>query len=91
MSEPERKIEEKQADPFWLGTRYLKEVGPDGEERSRMVPLREEDLLFPQEEDRLVVNYWHVVNMTYLFAALRVCFEKNQLENQESARVGKSQ
>lgn len=72
MSEPERKLAEQQADPFRLGTRHLKEVGPDGEERYRLVPLREEDLLFPQEEDRPVVNDRHVKNMLYLRGALDI-------------------
>ena len=72
MSEPEQKVTEREADPFWLGTRYLKEVGPDGEVRYREVPLREEDLLFPQEGDRLVVNDSHVQNMLYLRGALDI-------------------
>ena len=71
MSEPE-KITGQKADPFWLGRRYLKEVGPDGEETYREVPLREEDLLFPQEGDRLVVTDPHVQNMLYLRGALDI-------------------
>ena len=71
MSEPE-KITDQKADPFRLGRRYLKEVGPDGEETYREVPLREEDLLFPQEGDRLVVTDPHVQNMLYLRGALDI-------------------
>ena len=72
MSEPEKEVKEQQADPFRLGRRYLKEVGPDGEETYREVPLREEDLLFPHEGDRLVVSDPHVQNMLYLRGALDI-------------------
>ena len=72
MSEPEKEVKEQKADPFWLGRRYLKEVGPDGEVQYREVPLREEDLLFPQEEDRLVVDDWHSLNLAYLRGALDI-------------------
>ena len=72
MSEPEKEVKEQQADPFWLGRRYLKEVGPDGEVRYREVPLREEDLLFPQEEDRLVLTESHMRNCIYAKMMLEI-------------------
>jgi len=82
MSEPERKLTERQADPFWLGSRWLKEVGPDGEVRYREVPLREEDLLFPEEEDRLVINDCHLRNVSYLKGVLDIL-----MENRPGAKV----
>jgi colicin import membrane protein len=72
MSEPEKEVKEQQADPFWLGRRYLKEVGPDGEETYREVPLREEDLLFPQEGDRLVLTESHTRNCIYAKSILEI-------------------
>ena len=76
MSELERKVEEQDTDPFRLGTRYLKEVGPDGEVSYRMVPLREEDLLFPQEEDRPVENVFHRRILAYLHGVLEILLAK---------------
>src|SRR6476646_8540214 len=60
------------SDPFHLGIRYLKEVGPDGEVTYREVPLREEDLLFHEEGDRLVITDIHQTNVLYLQGTLRI-------------------
>ena len=53
-------------DPFRIGYRYVRSVGPDGRENSVMVPLTEEDFLHPQEGDRFMTNELHMETMTYL-------------------------
>ncbi len=58
-------------DPFRLGWRYVREVGPDGEETVRQVPLTERDLLFPQEGDFVVRGEAHTRDVCYLRAALQ--------------------
>ncbi len=58
-------------DPFRLGWRYLREVGPDGQETTRKVPLTERDLLFPQEEDFVVQRDPHLRDTLYLREAFR--------------------
>jgi len=58
-------------DPFRLGWRYVREVGPNGEETVRQVPLTERDLLFPQEEDFVANRDPHTRDMLYLREAIR--------------------
>jgi hypothetical protein len=53
-------------EPPFIGYRYLKRIGPDGEERYEEVPLRTEDLLYPQEGDWVATNEAHVADMIYL-------------------------
>ncbi len=63
-------------DPFRLGWRNVREVGPDGQETSRKVPLTERDLLFPQEEDFVVQADPHVRDMIYLREAFRAFLQE---------------
>ena len=60
------------ADPFRFGWRYLREPGPDVTDPLGRVPLTEHDVLFPQEEDRIMTNDAHVRQLTYLRNALDV-------------------
>jgi hypothetical protein len=54
------------ADPWRLGVRYRRVVGPDGEEHVEELPLRPEDLLYPEEGDQPVYTRGHSRDCTYL-------------------------
>ena len=58
----------KQDDLFRLGWRYKKRATPnaDGEFDYDIVPLRDEDLLYPQEDDFIVHNDNHITDVPYL-------------------------
>jgi hypothetical protein len=58
-------------DPYRLGWRMVRQVGPDGEEAWVQVPLTQEDVLHPQEEDFIVQNPLHNRDCRYLEGALR--------------------
>ena len=53
-------------DPWRLGWRYVRHEGPDGLVGYERVPLRQEDLLHPQEDDFIVTNDAHGRDCTYL-------------------------
>lgn len=53
-------------DPFRYGWRYVKVVGPDGEETLDQVPLSPEDVLFPETGDFIVQTDAHQSDLTYL-------------------------
>jgi colicin import membrane protein len=53
-------------DPWRLGWRYIRYEGPDGLVGYERVPLRQEDLLHPQEDDFIVTNDAHGRDCTYL-------------------------
>jgi Uma2 family endonuclease len=55
-----------ESDPYRYGWRYVREVGPDGTETFRQVPLTERDVLHPQEEDFIVQTYGHNRDLVYL-------------------------
>jgi colicin import membrane protein len=57
-------------DPWRLGWRYLPEKGLNGKTQYKQVPLTEDDLLHPQEEDFIVNNGVHDDICTYLRNAL---------------------
>jgi Uma2 family endonuclease len=57
-------------DPWRYGERHLRRVGPDGQVSYERVPLRKEDLLFPQEGDRPVLTDDHSQDWRYLFGVL---------------------
>jgi Uma2 family endonuclease len=61
----------EQDDPFRLGWRYVNKVGPDGKVESVQVPLTEEDVLHPQEDDFIVQDYAHDRDCDYLRDNLR--------------------
>jgi Uma2 family endonuclease len=60
-----------EATPYQYGYRYLRVVRPDGTEGTDIVPLREEDLLHPQEGDFIVQNDYHISDVLYLIAVFR--------------------
>ena len=58
---PKRQPDEQ---PFY-GWRYLKRTQPDGIEKYEEVPLRKEDLLYPEEGDTVVQKPPHMRNLEY--------------------------
>jgi colicin import membrane protein len=65
------------SDPYRYGWRYVRVKHPDGTESFDQVPLTLEDVLFPQMEDFIVHSDWHLVDITYLLAALRRWLERD--------------
>ena len=59
-----------QNDPWYYGWRYVKETGPDGKVKRVQVPLTEEDVLHPQEDDFIVQNDDHHRDCRYLETVL---------------------
>jgi len=59
-------------DPFHLGWRYVWQTDARGRRRQVQVPLTEEDVLFPEEEDFIVNNDPHWVDCRYLRNAFSV-------------------
>jgi hypothetical protein len=57
-------------DPYRLGWRLVRQVSPEGAESWVRVPLTQEDVLHPQEEDFIVHNPSHARNCHYLNEAL---------------------
>ena len=57
-------------DPFRYGWRYVRTPQPDGTVRIEEVPLRKEDLLYPEEEDFVVQKPPHSRDSIYLATAL---------------------
>jgi len=57
-------------DPWYIGWRYERREGPDGQVKMERVPLRQEDLLYPQEEDFIVENPAHETICAYLRDAM---------------------
>src|SRR5487761_491650 len=55
-----------QEDPWYYGWRYVERPGPDGQIESVQVPLTEEDVLHPQEDDFIVQNDDHTRDCHYL-------------------------
>jgi Uma2 family endonuclease len=69
VDEPRKKAEEE--DPWRYGWRYVKRTLPDGSEEYEQVPLKQEDLLHPEEDDFHVNTYGHIRDFYYLFGTLR--------------------
>ena len=55
-----------QEDPWRYGWRYVRREGPDGQVGYERIPLKQEDLLHPQEDDFIVTNDAHNRDCTYL-------------------------
>jgi colicin import membrane protein len=55
-----------QEDPWYYGWRYVEQTGPDGQVNMVQVPLTEEDVLHPQEDDFIVQNDDHTQDCQYL-------------------------
>ncbi len=60
----------EQDDPWRIGWRYVRREGPDGQMKVERVPLHQEDLLHPEEEDFIVENPAHDDICAYLRGAL---------------------
>lgn len=58
--------EQPELDRFRYGWRYVRQSGPDGKERYVQVPLTQEDVLHPQEDDFIVQNDEHRRDCRYL-------------------------
>jgi hypothetical protein len=61
-------------EPFY-GWRYIKRVQPDGTERYEEVPLRKEDLLYPEEGDFVVQEPVHTRDFKYCSDALETFYK----------------
>jgi colicin import membrane protein len=59
-------------DPFRYGWREVRTVGPDGKEKSQNIPLTEEEILHPQEDDHITQGTDHQRWCFYLSAVLRI-------------------
>ncbi len=57
-------------DPFRFGCRYVRRELPDGSEVYDEVPLSWEDLLYPEEEDRVLESPDHFRDLRYCHGAL---------------------
>jgi colicin import membrane protein len=55
-----------QEDPWYYGWRDVEQAGPDGQVKMVRVPLTEEDVLHPQEDDFIVQNDDHTCDCHYL-------------------------
>src|SRR6185437_11108523 len=55
-----------QEDRWYYGWRYVEQPGPDGLITTVQVPLTEEDVLHPQEDDFIVQNPAHEEDCHYL-------------------------
>ena len=55
-----------QDDPWYYGWRYVKQTGSDGQVKMVQMPLTEEDVLHPQEDDFIVQNDDHTNDCHYL-------------------------
>jgi Uma2 family endonuclease len=65
-----RKEAPPEEDPWRYGWRYVKHTLPDGREEFKQVPLKQEDLLHPQEEDFHVQTRGHIRDCRYLSMTL---------------------
>jgi colicin import membrane protein len=77
VTQPRRKgvAELDPNDPFRYGWRYINETTPDGKIVTRQVPLSEEDVLHPQEDDFIMENPLHNDNIYTLRDAVKVRLE----------------
>jgi Uma2 family endonuclease len=60
-----------ESDPWRYGWRYINEQMADGTVRTKQVPLTEEDVLHPQEDDFIMENPAHDVDCEVLKLALK--------------------
>ena len=61
-----------ETDPWFYGWRYVTRIEADGTENTVQVPLTEEDVLHPQEDDFIVQNDDHTTDCYYLKTVLDV-------------------
>lgn len=75
---PGSKSSRKRPDPFRLGWRFAEVPGPDGEPITKQIPLTEEDVLHPQEEDSIVNTPLHNRLANYLRSGIQTRFENQK-------------
>src|SRR5262249_11942468 len=56
-------------DPFRIGWRFVEKIGQNGRKEWLQVPLTEEDLLHPQEDDHVVNSNKHNIDRRYCVTA----------------------
>jgi colicin import membrane protein len=61
-----RRPDPQDQDPYRYGWRYVRQLGPDGEETFAQVPLTQEDVLHPEEGDFIVQSNAHDRDRVYL-------------------------
>src|SRR5579871_2391316 len=59
-------------DPFFYGFRHVERTLPDGSREFDQVPLTEEDILYPQEDDHISQKPPHVDDIEYLHGSLKI-------------------
>ncbi len=77
-----RKPYRPEDDPFRYGVRYQRTYRDDGTFTVKEIPLRQEDLLFPEEDDRPVVTDGHQTDLVNLMV-----YFKTQLRHVAGAEV----
>jgi colicin import membrane protein len=65
---------QQEVDPWRYGWRYVCQIGPDGAETIVQVPLTEEDVLHPREDDFIVQGEAHEDDCHYLKTILATHF-----------------
>jgi colicin import membrane protein len=70
ISEPQATTAPSTVGPYRFGWRMVQHLGPDGKLVWEQVPLKQEDLLHPEEEDFIVHDPAHDQNCFYLKTAL---------------------
>jgi hypothetical protein len=71
ITEPQVRETGESTDPFRYGWRYVWQTDSAGVRRHVQVPLKQEDLLHPQEEDFIVQNPAHNADCAYLQSVLQ--------------------
>lgn len=61
-------------DPYFYGWRYVNRTLPDGTVEVDQIPLSEEDILFPEEDDHIVQDPKHTRDFVYFHSALDTLF-----------------
>ena len=56
----------REPDPYRYGWRYVRVTRPDGTKAFDQVPLTQDDVLFPEEDDFIVQNTAHNADRGYL-------------------------
>jgi Uma2 family endonuclease len=65
------KLSASPPDPFRFGWRYIQQIGPNGSKQSVQAPLTPEDLLHPQEGDKIVEGTQQSRDRNYLYSVLQ--------------------
>src|SRR4028119_1908533 len=68
---PTRRPDEPEADPFYLGWRYVEVTRPDGTIEVDQIPLTPEDVLHPEVGDFIMNSHGHNEDCRYLKSLMR--------------------